>query len=156
MKFYTFTPNGFEKLKKLLKEAEEEYKSILTEGYKSGAEQDGHHDEGFQKSLSNAMVQSKRIRELQELNNNAHIVYPENQNEVVKIGNGVSLEYGDGTIKILILEGYLMGDYDENVISIYSPLGKAILGSKRGDEKTITLPKSRIKVKITDIILPAA
>jgi len=155
MKLYQFTPKGYERLRELVKEAEETYRRIIEEGYKSGAEQDGHHDEGFQKSLSNAMVQSKRIRELQELLANANIIAPIEQFDAVRIGTGVLIEYENGTTDTFILEGYMVGELDEHTISTYSPIGQALIGAKVGEERILKLPRSTRRATVKKIFPPS-
>jgi transcription elongation factor GreA len=42
-------------------------------------------------------------------------------------------------------------NYDENKISVTSPIGKALLGKKQGDEVDITVPAGRLKYQIVDV-----
>lgn len=94
-----------------------------------------------------------RIITLEKMLRNARII---NDNEVdtntVSIGSVVTLqdlEYGD-TLEYNIV-GTAESDPLQNKISNESPVGKAILGKKKGDIVDVTVPEGVIQYKILDI-----
>jgi transcription elongation GreA/GreB family factor len=116
--------------------------------------QDGWHDEGFQMFQTEEMMLSKRLSELQNLRYNAQIIEPEEQNEVVKIGNGVVIEYEDGKTLEFILDGYVITP-SKNRVSIYSPLGKILQGARKGEERILLIGKTKRVVKVKEIYSPS-
>ena len=155
MSKYYLTPFGYNQLRILMGKYNERYEEILKDGFASGAEQDGHHDEGFQLSLSASSVQSKRLQELQDIYRNAEIIEPEEQDEIVKIGNAVIIKYPDNTTEKFILDGYLVAYSGDNRISLQSPIGKILIRSKIGDKKTFTIENKKIEFVIIKIIKPS-
>ena len=82
-----------------------------------------------------------RISELENVLENAHIIKApskEKQN-TVRLGATVTLEEGDKINEFMIV-GSLEANPSEGKISSESPVGKALLGKKVGDEVVITSP----------------
>lgn len=133
MNTYTFLPFQVNLLVRAIEKNRKTGNEIATSGYLSGAEQDGHHDEGYQLSLRETAVHDQRVSELERMFGNKLIVEPINQEEVVLIGNGVSVQFKGGEEMHFILVAHIFEPYSGGLISLSSPLGKAILGKKTGD-----------------------
>jgi transcription elongation GreA/GreB family factor len=149
-----FTKKEFEELKKSIEEVERKLKEIIQQKSEAFSGQDSWHDEGFKLGIVEEMTWSKRLRELQELLSKAEIVEPEEQNEYVRIGTGVVIEYEDGSIKRYIVEGYTVTTTPYK-LSIYSPLGKVLLNAKVGDERILNVGGKRRKLIVKEIIPPS-
>jgi transcription elongation factor GreA len=94
-----------------------------------------------------------RIITLEKMLRNARIINnDEVDTETVSIGSIVTLkdlEYGE-TVEYSIV-GSAESDPLENKISNESPVGKAILGKKKGSSVDVTVPAGIIQYKIMDI-----
>jgi transcription elongation factor GreA len=91
-----------------------------------------------------------RILELEHILKNFILIKkpPKEKQNVVNLGATVTLEDSDGAINEFMIVGTLEANPSEGRISIESPVGKALLGKKVGDEVLITSPISvRYKIK---------
>lgn len=125
------------------------------EGYISGSEQDGHHDEGYQLSLRETSVHDRMLGELVKLRASVYLINPTEQCNTVQIGNGVTLTFGDNSMMKFIVEGRVVGNFTERRVSIYSPLGKAIAGAEIGETRSFSVGNQRKEATIREIILPS-
>jgi transcription elongation factor GreA len=93
-----------------------------------------------------------RIAELEYILKNFELIktpQKEKQN-IVNLGAIVTLEEKDGQINEFMIVGTLEANPAEGKISSESPVGKALLGKKVGDEILITSP-IKVKYKIKKI-----
>lgn len=94
-----------------------------------------------------------RIITLEKMLRNARIINNDEIDvEVVGIGSKVvveDIEYGDHVEYSIV--GTAESDPSENKISNESPLGKAILGQKKGKIVEVNVPAGNIQYKIIDI-----
>ena len=94
-----------------------------------------------------------RIITLEKMLRNARIINnDEIDTDTVSIGSIVTVEdveYGD-TMEFVIV-GTAEADPSQNKIANESPVGKAILGKKKGDIVDVNVPAGIIKYKIVDI-----
>jgi transcription elongation GreA/GreB family factor len=100
----------------------------------------------------------RRLKELEEIISNVEIITPIEQSDTVQIENGVELQYGDGNIFRFIVVGYAFataneGDLEE--VSVYSPIGKAVLGARSGEKRNLIVGNRHIEVKVTKIYPPS-
>jgi len=77
----------------------------------------------------------------------------------VRIGNGVILRYSDGTQGRLVLEGYIFSDQlpqkNIDMVSIYGPIGKALLGLKVGEQEEVRIRERVIRFSVEQIFPPS-
>lgn len=93
----------------------------------------------------------KRIKELENILKNAELIKEDTSNKV-NIGKVVTLKLNDLEPKEYALVGTLEANPIENKISNESPVGKAIIGHKKGDSVTFkTEANKEIKVTIVDV-----
>lgn len=151
---YLFTRQRLAQLESMITEAKEKADQAARSGYESGAEQDGHHDEGYQLSLQQTAMLDRRLRDLVDIRRNAKIATPVEQDQQVEFGNGVELVYPNGETARFIVEGYVFGS-SENHLSIYSPLGRAITRAKQGDKVSFKVGDRTITVVVGRIFLPS-
>lgn len=74
--------------------------------------------------------------------------------DVVLFGATVDIEDEDGHRQTWTILGEDEVDTDKGVISYVSPLGRALLGKKVGDEVTFTTPKGQREVTILSVSYP--
>jgi transcription elongation factor GreA len=93
-----------------------------------------------------------RISELEYILNNFELIKapPKEKQNIVHLGSTVTLEDEDGSINEFTIVGTLEANPSEGKISAESPVGKALLGKKVGDEVIITSP-IRVVYKIKKI-----
>ena len=91
-----------------------------------------------------------RIADLEAKLANVRIIENENiPSDKVYIGAHVTLKDLDSgeKIKYMLVSGE-EANFDENKISVFSPIGKGLLGHKEGDEVTIKVPAGTLRYKI--------
>lgn len=83
-----------------------------------------------------------RVDELDHILKNAQLIKipPKERQNIVDLGATVTLEEPGGKINEFMIVGTLEANPSEGKISSDSPVGKAILGHKLGDEVMITSP----------------
>lgn len=91
-----------------------------------------------------------RIQELEELIKNAEVVTSDVDTEVVQIGNTVIVER-DGNKETYTIVGEFEADPMKKKLSNSSPIGKALLGKKKGDTAEVKAPAGTMKMKIVEI-----
>ncbi|MTI82171.1 MAG: transcription elongation factor GreA [Firmicutes bacterium] len=94
-----------------------------------------------------------RIVTLEKMLRNAKVIEGNDQKETVSIGSTVilkDLEFNDEVEYTIV--GSVEADPDTNKISNESPVGKAILGHKKGEVVEVNVPAGALKYEIVDII----
>lgn len=93
-----------------------------------------------------------RIQELEHLLKQATVVTDKGEKscEVVDVGCTVHVELESGDMKLRIV-GSAEADPEAGHISHESPIGKALLGKKKGDEIEVEVPAGIMRYKIKDI-----
>ena len=91
-----------------------------------------------------------RIQTLSALVKNAVVIEENHQSTHVQIGSTVSLQSDDGKESFQIV-GSAEAAPAEGKISNESPVGRALLGRKKGDEVTVSVPAGDTKYKILSI-----
>ncbi len=91
-----------------------------------------------------------RIQTLSALVKNAVVIEENHSSTHVQIGSTVVVESPDGRETFHIV-GSAEADPGEGRISNESPVGRALLGRKKGDEVTVSVPAGDYKYKILSI-----
>ena len=71
--------------------------------------------------------------------------------DAVNVGNSVTITYDDGDTEVYKIVGSLEADPFENKISNESPIGKAIIGHKKGEVVEVVSPNGNFSVTISNI-----
>ena len=95
----------------------------------------------------------RRIRFLQRRLDTSTIVVPEEQTDTERVWFGalVTLEDEDGTRRTYQIVGPDEIDASGARVSVESPLGRSLLGKRRGEEVTVRRPRGEVEVVICDI-----
>ena len=72
-------------------------------------------------------------------------------NGVIAIGSSVVIEYDDGEIEEYKIVGSLEADPFENKISNESPIGKSVIGHKKGETVQVESPNGAYPVVIKEV-----
>jgi len=99
-----------------------------------------------------AMLEA-RIASLEDKLRSASVIdAKELTNDVVRVGSEVHVKDEDsGKSTTYAIVGSTEADPANKRLSNESPVGKALLGHKRGDVVSVTVPRGEIKLKITKI-----
>jgi transcription elongation factor GreB len=94
----------------------------------------------------------KRIRYLTKRLDNLEIVdrIPDNQ-DTVYFGAWVKLENDDGEVSELRIVGSDEFDPKQGWISLDSPMGKCLIGKKKGSSARLSLPSGNVEFYILDV-----
>jgi transcription elongation factor GreA len=97
-----------------------------------------------------AMIEG-RILELEYLIRNAQIIDQVDQTDIAQLGSTVSLESADGMKRTFTIVGSAEAKPAEGRISNESPVGRALIGKKVGDNVEVMVPAGIQRFKITSI-----
>lgn len=93
-----------------------------------------------------------RILTLEMMLKNAVIIQEEQvAPDRVKIGSRVTLYNQDGKLEFFTIVGSAEANPNNGKISNESPVGKALLGRKKGSTVEVPVPAGKLKLVITDI-----
>ena len=93
-----------------------------------------------------------RILALEKIIKNAVIIRPEAApSDEVRLGSRLTVHYQDGTEERYIIVGSAEVHPEEGKVSNMSPVGKALLGKRVGDEVEVEVPAGVLKLKIVEI-----
>ncbi len=91
-----------------------------------------------------------RITEIDHILKNSETIKQPKKKDIVELGNTVVLKNAKGEMTFTVV-GSVEADPLEGKISDESPIGKAILGKKLGEEVEIVTPTDTKKYKISSI-----
>ena len=98
-----------------------------------------------------AMLEA-RIAQLEEKLRSAQVIDSSSlSNDVVRVGTVVHVKGEDGKSTKYTIVGSAEASPTEMKLSNESPVGKALLGRKRGEQVVVSTPKGERKLKITKI-----
>lgn len=92
-----------------------------------------------------------RIQELQHMIDHAQIIEPGNEDNIVNIGETVTVQTNDGETEQYTIVGKAEADPGQGFISNESPLGKALLDHQVGDEIVVHAPAGEIRYQIVAV-----
>ncbi len=93
-----------------------------------------------------------RIAQLEEKLRSATVIDASDLGtDVVRVGSVVHVKEGDGKSTKYTIVGSAEANPSEMKLSNESPVGRALLGRKRGEEVAFATPKGQRKLKITKI-----
>jgi transcription elongation factor GreB len=95
----------------------------------------------------------RRIRFLQKRLDTSTIVSPEDQTDPERVwfGAWVTLGDEDGTERTYQIVGPDEIDARGTLVSVESPLGRSLLGKRRGDEVTVRRPRGEVELVVVGI-----
>jgi len=148
------TREGYEKLQQELeylrttrrKEVAQRLRDAMEDG-DAGIDNDAEVDAAKNEQ---AFVEG-RIRELELLLANVHIVEKSEQMEVVQIGSTVTIQEDGMEAEVYTIVGAAETDPVHGRISNESPIGSALIGHRAGDEVEVKAPNGSFVVKIIKV-----
>ena len=143
-----------------LKELEAELDQLKVEGRKEAAEKinlaksfgDLSENSEYDEAMNDQAKLEARISEIEYIIKNAKILDVESLgNENIHIGSTVKLTDKKKKSYTYTIVGFAQADPAAGKISDESPVGKALIGHKKGDKVTIDVPNGTLEFKIVDI-----
>jgi len=148
-KIYYLTKKGFEKIKKEY-EILQKIKAVKLKGDVPGVLESEELNPDYMVFQEDMDFIENRLAELEKTIKNARIIKipPKNKWNVVQLGAIVTLEVDKKNIDEIRILGTLEANPSLGIISNESPVGKALIGKKVGEEVVISSPiKTRYKIK---------
>jgi transcription elongation factor GreA len=154
MKDVLLTPEGLEKLKGELEYLTNDKRREVAERIKHAREfGDISENSEYDDAKNEQAMLEQRIVQLEERLRRARIIEPEDVPAgVVAVGTRVRLKDIDAneTIEYVIV-GSAEANPREQKLSNESPVGRAIIGRKKGETVDVAAPRGSLKYKIMDV-----
>ena len=145
------TKQGYEDLKeKLRRMTVYDLQDIIKEVMVAAAHGDLSENAEYFEAKDAQSFNENRIAELEELLKNAVVIETPSEEDTVRVGSTIEVKSNNGA-EIFNIVGSAEAKPQEGKISNESPLGRAFLGQKIGDEIEIKTPGGISKYKIIKI-----
>ena len=149
------TPEGLEKLKQEIEYLSGDKRREVAERIKEAREfGDISENSEYDDAKNEQMMLEARIAQLEEKLRSASVIATSDLDKsVVMVGNTVHVkDEGSGKSIQYMIVGSTEADPANNKLSNESPVGKALLGHKKGDTVDVTLPSGKVRqLKIANI-----
>jgi transcription elongation factor GreA len=148
------TPEGLEKLKQEIEYLSTDKRREVAERIKEAREfGDISENSEYDDAKNEQAMLEARIATLEDKLRSASVINAsELSPDVVRVGSQVHIKDDNGKTATYTIVGSTEADPSSNRLSNESPVGKALLGHKRGDTVDVSLPSGKKrKLKITKI-----
>ncbi|MBI5787174.1 MAG: transcription elongation factor GreA [Candidatus Niyogibacteria bacterium] len=145
---------GFERLKKDLEHLKTDKRRDIADRleYAKGLGDLSENSE-YHEAKEAQMENERRIAEIEDILARSVIMTKAEGASSVAMGSTVVVSREDSSeTSRFVLVGSEEADPSQSKISYESPLGRSLLGKKKGEEVSITAPRGEIKYKIVDIM----
>ena len=145
------TKKGYEELKQRLEYLTTERRREIAEAIKEAREfGDLSENAEYDAAKNEQALVEDEIQELEEQLRDAVIV-EKGDSSKVSIGSTVTLKGPRNSERKFKVVGSAEADPDDNRLSNESPIGRAVMGGKKGDKIEVVTPKGVVKYEITAI-----
>lgn len=145
------SPEGMETLKKELQELKTKKRQEIAKRLQESKDLgDLSENAEYFEAKEAQSLNENRIGELEELLKKAVVINTPSAEDVIRIGSSIETKLND-SVEIFKIVGSAEAKPQEGKISNESPLGRAFLGKKAGDEVEIKTPGGVVKYKIIKI-----
>ena len=148
------TPEGLEKLKQEIEYLSTEKRREVAERIKEAREfGDISENSEYDDAKNEQAMLERQIAELEEKLRSASVIdASELSPDVVRVGSVAHVTDETGKARVYTIVGSTEANPSENRLSNESPVGKALLGKKRGELVSVPVPRGPArKLKITKI-----
>ncbi len=147
------TIEGFEKLKAEIEELSTVKRREVAERIKEAREfGDISENSEYDDAKNEQAMMESRISQLEERLREAKVIDSADlSSDVVALGTTVTIREGKGAKDTYQIVGSAEADPDENRLSNESPVGRAILGHKKGETIDVVTPSGARKITIVSI-----
>ena len=144
------TQEGLEKLKQKLeylktverKEVASRIKKLIEQG-------DITENPAYDQAQNELQEIEQRIQELENTIKNL-VVSTTKETDIIGLGSRVTVKFDRDIVEYTIV-GFDEADLTQNKISYESPIGKALMGHKKGEVIDVQTPKGTVRYKIINI-----
>ena len=154
MKEVILTPEGYEKLKQEIEYLTTDKRREVADRIRIAREfGDISENAEYDDAKNEQALLEQRIATLEDKLRSASVIdASELSADVVRVGSLVHVsDAGSGKSATYTIVGSTEANPSENKLSNESPVGKALLGHKKGDVVSVSAPRGEIKLKITKI-----
>jgi len=141
------TAEGLEKLKHDLQEARARRKEAAERMKEAAQPGDIEDNPEFEQAKEEVAALDARIYELEEMIGRAQII-EEHHGGVAEPGSTIDVANADGSVETWHLVGAVEADPGSGQISVESPVGRALLGKRKGDKVTVNTPSGVIELSV--------
>ena len=148
------TRDGYEKLKQTLEELETVKRREVADRIREAREfGDISENSEYDDAKNEQALLESRILRLKEQLRAARVVDTSDvSTDVVAVGTKVKVEYVDDGDKVeYVIVGSAEADPAQNKLSNESPVGRAVIGHKKGEVVEVVAPRGALKFKILEI-----
>jgi transcription elongation factor GreA len=148
------TRDGYEKLKQTLEELETVKRREVADRIREAREfGDISENSEYDDAKNEQALLESRILRLKEQLRSARVVDTSDvSTDVVAVGTKVKVEYVDDGDKVeYVIVGSAEADPAQNKLSNESPVGRAVIGHKKGEVVEVAAPAGSIKLRIVSI-----
>ena len=141
------TPEGLERLKHELvdqKKRRVEAADRLKEAFQPGDIEDNPE---YEQAKEEVGLLDSRIYELQEMIGRAQII-KDTHSSIAQPGSTIEVVDTEGDVETYHLVGAVESDPSAGRISVESPVGRALVGRKKGDKITVSVPAGSLTLTI--------
>jgi transcription elongation factor GreA len=154
MKETLITPAGFARLQEELERLKTSGRHEITERIRNAisTDADATANSDYLAAREEQALLEFRIARLEQRLDATRVAEPNARSGVVELGKRVRLRDLDtGTRHEYELVGALEADPAAGRISVESPLGRAVLGRRRGEEAVVEAPIGQVRIRILSI-----
>jgi len=147
------TKEGFKKLTEELEELEQkERPSVAKRLEEAIAQGDLSENAAYEEAKEQQSRMEGRISEIKKILNDAEVIEEEQQRGgIIRIGTTLKAQGSDSTDRVFTITGREESDPTHGKLSYDSPLGRAFMNRKRGDEVEIETPSGKKKYTILEV-----
>lgn len=151
MKKVQLTQEGLEKLQQEYKELKEIKRPTAVERLqRARAMGDLKENSEYSAAKEDLALVEGRLQELENILKDVEITDHHTGNQIVEIGNSVTVEH-DGITEIFSIVGEFEADPMNKKLSHTSPIGQALLGKQVGEIVEIKVPAGKAVYKVLNI-----
>ena len=146
------TPEGRDKLQKELDYLRNVRRPEVAESLRSAVDEgDLSENAGYEESKREQAFVEGRIRDLEAILSNAQLLQENGRRDVVSLGSRVTISEDGGAPETYQIVGRTEADPTRGRISNESPLGRALLGRRSGEEITVQSPDGALRFEVLTI-----
>ncbi len=142
------TAGGLEKLKQDLEQARARRIEAAERMKEAAQPGDIEDNPEFEQAKEEVARWDERIYELTEMIARAKIIDRSKPTGIAQPGSEIEVEDEEGELSVYHLVGAVEADPKHGLISVESPIGRALIGRKPGDRVSVQIPAGTIELTV--------
>lgn len=144
------TPEGVIRLQAELVELRERRQELFDTVQASNSNNESSDSGEFEEIRDDLVYAESRVRELEQILDNAEVVERGSPDGIAAIGSHLFLRI-EGTVEEWALVSPQEASVQDGDISVDSPVGQALLGKKAGESVTVTTPGGEVHYEVVEV-----